>query len=71
MGRVNFKVGELYRNRIGFYKVFEISGDKMKVRYLTDGTETTLSKNIQDNIVGNIRLEEERKGRSIALIAKD
>jgi hypothetical protein len=71
MGRVNFEVGELFRNRIGFYKVLEINGDKMKVRYLTDVTETTLSKSIQDTIVGNIRLEEERKGRSIALIAKD
>ena len=71
MAQVNFEVGELYRNRKGFYRVLEINGEKLNVCYLTDGTPATLSREIQDTIVGNIHLEEEREGRSISLIAKN
>ena len=71
MADVNFEVGGIYRNRIGFYKVLGINGNEMRTRYLTDGAVATLSMGIQETIVGNIRREEERKGRSIVLIAKD
>ena len=58
MARVRLEVGALYRNRKGLYKVLEINGDDMKVRYEADGHTETLSRRIQESIVENIRREE-------------
>ena len=53
-----FEIGEKYENRNGKYKVIEIDGDRMTVKY-ADGTENSLKMGIQERIWLNIVAEEE------------
>lgn len=66
-----FEVGGKYENRNGKYKVLEIDGDHMTVKY-EDGTQISLRMGIQERIWLNIVAEQEaatsrsRKKRSTA-----
>ena len=51
-----FLIGGRYRNRLQEYEVTEIVGDQLRVVY-DDGTEDTLSANVQDRIMRNIVFE--------------
>lgn len=57
---VIFEIGGLYRNRLGWYKILEIGGDRMRVCYKEDGREDILSIEFQKRIIDNISQEEER-----------
>lgn len=57
---ITFEIGGRYRNRLGWYKVLEISGDRIRVSYEKDGHEDILSIGIQKRIIDNISQEEER-----------
>lgn len=57
---VTFKVGGRYRNRLGWYEVLNITGDKMHIRYESDGHEDNVSLATQKRIIENITNEEKR-----------
>ena len=57
-----FEIGELYRNRLGWYKALEINGDNIRVQYECNGIVTTLSIEAQKRILSNIRREEKATG---------
>ena len=49
-----FKVGNTYINRIGEYRVLDISGTLMHVKYMT-GERATLTTTVQARIITRIR----------------
>ena len=52
--------GQTYQNRKGKYKVLEIYGKSMKVRYI-DGPEAVLTQSIQKRIIINMQIEQDVK----------
>ncbi len=59
MTEVKFKVGEVYKNRLGEYKVLKIdqASGSMEVRYLESGDGKTLDMTIQSRICRNMQLD--------------
>lgn len=55
---INFKIGESYRNRLGWYEVLEINGNHMRVKYEANGNVSTLTIGDQKRILSNILREE-------------
>jgi len=62
---IEFEVGELYRNRLGWYKVLKINGDQLRVRYEGNGQEATLTVESQKRIISNMA-RDEKTGSPIA-----
>lgn len=56
MNRVEFEVGETYKNRKGTYEVLEIAGDDMRIRWGA-GEEVTTTVTMQSRILHNIKNE--------------
>lgn len=54
-----FEIGGRYRNRLGWYEILNIEGDKLVVRYEADGKEASLPIELQQRILFNISQEEE------------
>ena len=59
-GQIKFEVGGRYRNRLGWYKVFEIKKNELMVRYEMDGRKDYLDIELQTRIIKNMNWEEER-----------
>ena len=57
---ITFQVGGRYRNRLGWYEVLDIAGDRMHIRYESDGHEDNVSLMVQKRIIENISNEERR-----------
>ena len=59
MTEVKFKVGEVYKNRLGEYKVLKVdqASGKMEVRYLESGDSKNLDITIQSRICKNMQLD--------------
>lgn len=55
---IEFKIGESYRNRLGWYEVLEIKGNRMRVQYEANGKVSTLTIEDQKRILSNILREE-------------
>ena len=55
-----FEVGGRYRNRLGWYEVLDIAGNRLKVRYESDGRIDDLEIAMQKRIIQNISSEERR-----------
>lgn len=60
---ITFEIGGRYRNRLGWYEVLDIVGDKLLVRYEADGTQAEVSSEILKRIFINITLEEASRSR--------
>jgi len=57
-----FEIGQLYRNRIGLYRVLKIMGDKIYIEYLDTGKFDNLSIDLQKRIIANLTREQEIPG---------
>lgn len=56
MHRVEFKMGETYKNRKGTYEVLEIAGDDMRIRW-DAGEEVDTTVTLQSRILVNVKRE--------------
>ena len=79
--KIRFKVGDIYSNAIGQYKILSLSDSTMQVEY-SDGTISTLTISVQQRIVSramreaDIRMlaeakERDRKKRAPAMRKAD
>jgi len=79
--KIRFKVGDIYNNAIGQYKILSLSDSTMQVKY-SDGTISTLTISVQQRIVSramreaDIRMlaeakERDRKKRAPAMRKAD
>ena len=79
--KIRFKVGDIYSNAIGQYKILSLSDSTMQVEY-SDGTISTLTISVQQRIVSramreaDIRMlaevkERDRKKRATAMRKAD
>lgn len=56
--KIDFVVGERYKNRKGWYEITRIDKDALHVVYEDDGSSAVLNRQIQANIISNIKQEE-------------
>ena len=67
--KIRFKVGDIYNNAIGQYKILSLSDSTMQVKY-SDGTISTLTISVQQRIASramreaDIRMLAEAKERN-------
>ena len=54
--KIRFKVGDIYSNAIGQYKILSLSDSTMQVEY-SDGTISTLTISVQQRIVSRAMRE--------------
>ena len=54
--KIRFKVGDIYSNAIGQYKILSLSDSTMQVEY-SDGTISTLAISVQQRIVSRAMRE--------------
>ena len=54
--KIRFKVGDIYSNAIGQYKILSLSDSTMQVEY-SDGTISTLTISVQQRIVSRAMSE--------------
>ena len=54
--KIRFKVGDIYSNAIGQYKILSLSGSSMHVEY-SDGTISTLTISVQQRVVSRAMRE--------------
>lgn len=57
---IKFEVGGRYKNRLGWYKVFEVKKNEIMVRYEKDGRDDNLDMELQTRIIMNMTWEEEK-----------
>ena len=51
--KIRFKVGDIYSNAIGQYKILSLSDSTMQVEY-SDGTISTLTISVQQRVVSRV-----------------